>query len=233
MNENLLAVLFLLVIFSPVIYQLIVVIREHKKERQVALKRFKKFLKYSLIVFVLTASVIGVLSHTNYLDYQSPMTYDEFDDITFENFRGIELFKKTFLGSKEFAYVVTTIDLSIDGNKVTVHSLFHPSRSFVYDQESNSEELLTHEKYHIKITELYARRARKQIAQLQSFSKETIESIVKLERQNEREFQKQYDYDTYHSYIYQQQKKYERTVDSLLSLLDDYKQPTITVYEKD
>jgi hypothetical protein len=233
MNENVLAVLFLLVIFSPVIYQLIVVIREHKKERQVALRRFKRLLLYSTLLFAIGTAIVATLSHTNYLDYQAPMTYDEFDDITFENFRGIELFQKSLNGNRRFAYVVTSIEADFDENNVTVYSLFHPSRSFVYDKDNAGNELLTHEKYHIKITELYARKARKEISQLNSFSKERIKNILKRTWENERDFQQQYDFDTYHSYVYQEQKRYERKVDSLLSLLSDFKNPTITVHEKD
>ena len=233
MNENLLTVLFLLVVFSPVIYQTIVVIREHKKERQVAFKRFKKFLKFSLLIFLISGFILTVLSHTNYLNYESPMTYDKIDEITFENFRGIELFKKSFYGSKEFAYVVTSIDVECSENKVTIQSLFHPSRSFVYNKHSNSLELLTHEKYHIKITELFARKMRKEVSEISSSSKDQIRSIVKSFKKKEREFQKQYEYDTFHSYVYSEQKQYERRIDSLLSLLTDFKKLTITFHEKE
>jgi len=233
MNENLLAFLFLLFVFSPVIYQTIVVIREHKKERRVALKRFKRFLKYSLIVFVTTGSIVSLLSHTNYLNYQSPMPYNQLEEISFENFRGIELFKKSLYGNKRFAYVVTSIEVDFDENNVTAQTFFHPSRSFVYDQHSDSEELLTHEKYHIKITEIYARKMRKEISQMKQFSKEKVLNTVKRFNREEQEFQKQYDFDTFHSYVYSQQKRYERKVDSLLSLLSDFEKPTIIIHEKD
>lgn len=233
MNENLLAVLFVLIVFSPVIYQTVVVIREHKKEREIAIRRFKVFLKYSLIVFLISGSITAVLSHTNYLDYEAPITYDKIDEITFENFRGIELFKKSLYGSKEFAYVVTSIDVECNQNKVTVRSLFHPSRSFVYNQHSSSQELLTHEKYHIKITELFARKMRKEMSQMARFSEEKVRKIVANFNDQERAFQSKYDYDTFHSYVYGEQKKYERKIDSLLSLFYDFEKPTITIYEKD
>lgn len=233
MNENFLAVLFVLTIFSPVIYQFTIVIREHKKERQLAVKRLKRLTKISLLSFIPVVIITAILSHTNYLDYEQPITYDKFNDISFENFRGIELFKKTLHGSEKFAYVVTSIDLDIDSDQVTIQSLFYPSRSYVYDKYTNSKELLTHEKYHIKITELFARKAREKVAKMDSLNKKEIKQIVTKVKSEEREYQRKYDYDTYHSYIFHQQKKYEREVDSLLSLLTDYKNPIITFNEKD
>jgi len=157
------------------------------------------------------------------------MSYDKYDEITFENFRGLEFFKKSLYGSERFAYVVLSIDSEIDGNSVIVNALFHPSRSYVYNSHSNSVELLTHEKYHFKITELFARRARQKLSELNSFSTAKIESIVDEARQNERKFQKKYDYDTFHSYVYSEQKKYQKELDSLLSLLSDFENPKITI----
>ncbi len=233
MSENLTVILFLLVCFLPILYQLVVVIREHKKERKLALKRLKRIVKYSLIIFIPIALSIGILSHTNYLDYERPMTYDKFDQITFENFRGIELFKKSLYGSKEFAYVRTSIDLNFDKNAVTIQLLFYPSRSFVYNKYSNSKELLSHEKYHIKITELYARIAREKVAKLEVLSKNEIKDIIHVVKKDEREFQERYDYDTFHSYVFKEQKKYEREIDSLLSLLADFKNSTIKFNENE
>ena len=76
----------------------------------------------------------------------------------------MEFFKKSLYGNEKFAYVVSTLESEISDNYVTIQSLFHPSRSYVYNSHSNSHELLTHEKYHIKITELYARKAKKRIS---------------------------------------------------------------------
>lgn len=233
MNENLAAFLFLLVCFSPVLYQLTVVIREHTEERKRAIKRLKKFTIICLLIITPIILSIGILSHTNYLDYESPMTYDKFDEITFENFRGIELFKKSLYGNEKFAYVVTSIELSFDKNKIIIYSLFYPSRSFVYNKHSNSQELLSHEKYHIKITELYVRIARKKVSELDQFSKEKVKKILDIIKLDERAFQKKYDYDTFHSYVFSEQKKYEREIDSLLSLHADFKNPAITIDEKD
>ena len=229
MNDILLAILIVLVYFSPVLYQLVIVIKETKKGNRIPLKKLLKFLKYSFLILFPLLVVFVILSHTNFLNYEKPLTYDKFDDITFENFRGLEFFKKSLYGSERFAYVVVTIDAEIDENSVVVQALFHPSRSFVYNAHSNSEELLTHEKYHFKITELFARRARQKVSKLSSFSSDKIKTIVDQARKEERSFQKKYDFDTFHSYVYSEQKKYQKEVDSLVSLLSEFENPKITI----
>jgi hypothetical protein len=54
---------------------------------------FKKILITNLIVLVTAIIGIGILSHTNYLDYEKPIPYSEYDRISFKNFRGLELLK--------------------------------------------------------------------------------------------------------------------------------------------
>lgn len=232
MNETFIAILIVTIYFSPVFYQMIIVIKESKRGNRIPLRKFLKFLKYSL--FIITPLIIGfaIISHTNFFNYEKPITFDKYDDITFENFRGIEFFKKSLYGSKQFAYVVTSIESKIDDNSVIVESLFYPSRSYVYNTYTNSKELLSHEKYHIKITELYARKAKKRLAELNRFSSVEVEGILKQIRQEERAFQKSYDYDTFHSYVLSEQKKYEIEVDSLLNLLKEFEKPKITINDK-
>lgn len=232
MNENLIGILIIVIYFSPVLYQLFIVFKESKKGNELPLKKFLRFLKYSILILIPLAIIFGVLSHTNFLNYEKPMTYDKIDDLTFENFRGLEFFKKSLYGNEHFAYVNVTIESQIDDNTVMVQSLFHPSRSYVYNSHSNSVELLTHEKYHFKITELYVRMSKQKLSELPTPSSEKINSIIDEYRKQEREFQMKYDYDTFHSYVYSEQKKYQKEVDSLLSLLSEFKQAKISINVK-
>lgn len=232
MNENLIGTIILLLYFSPLFYQLSLVIKERKKGNKIPLKKFLKFMNYSFIVLIPIVIGFAVLSHTNYLDYEKPLTFDKYDQISFKNFRGLEFFKKSLYGNERFAYVVTSIDSEIEDNSVTVQSLFYPSRSFVYKKNTDSKELLTHEKYHIKITELFARKAKERISNLNRFEKSEIEGIISDAKNKENEFQKDYDYNTFHSYVLSEQKRYEKEVDSLLNLLSQYKQPKIQFNEK-
>jgi len=232
MNENLIAILILLIYFSPVFYQLGIVIKEKRKGNKIPLKKFKKFIRYSIAIAIPVLIVFGVLSHTNFLNYEKPLTFDKYNQITFENFRGLEFFKKSLYGNKRFAYVVTSIESDIDENSVMVQSLFYPSRSFVYNKNTNSKELLTHEKYHIKITELFVRKAKEKISKLDRFEKHKIKGIIRQAKTDERKFQREYDYNTFHSYVYSEQNRYEKEVDSLLNLLTKYKKPKIQFNDK-
>lgn len=232
MNQNLLATLILLLYFSPVFYQLFLVIKESKHGNKRPLKKFLKFMKYTFLTLIPILVIFALISHTNYLNYEKPLTFDKYEQITFENFRGLEFFKKSLYGNERFAYVVTSIESEINNNSVIVQSLFHPSRSFVYKKNTNSKELLTHEKYHIKITELFTRKAKEEISSLKIFDKNKIKGIIRNAETKERAFQKEYDYNTFHSYVFSEQKRYEKEVDSLLTLLTVYKEPKITIDEK-
>jgi hypothetical protein len=232
MNDKLIIILIILLYFSPVFYQLYLLLKERKEENKKLLKRLLRSTKYSFLILIFTSIFFGVLSHTNFLNYEKPITFDKYDQITFKNFRGLEFFKKSLYGNERFAYVVTSIDSEIGDNSVTVQSLFYPSRSFVYKKNTNSKELLTHEKYHIKITELFTRKAKEEISSLKIFDKNKIKGIIRDVKTKERAFQKEYDYNTFHSYVFSEQKRYEKEVDSLLTLLTAYKKPKITIDEK-
>ncbi|WP_299229783.1 hypothetical protein [uncultured Psychroserpens sp.] len=232
MNDYLIIFLIFLLYFSPVFYQIFLLLKERKEENKKLLKRLLRFTKYSFLLIIFTAIIFGILSHTNYLNYEKPLTFDKYDKITFENFRGIEFFKKSLYGNKRFAYVVTSIESDIENNSVTIESLFHPSRSFVYKKNTNSEELLRHEKYHIKITELFVRKTKENISKLSSFDEKTVNEIIEKNKIEERKYQKEYDYNTLHSYVLSEQKKYEKEVDSLLDLLSEFKNPKITINDK-
>ncbi|MEO5775691.1 MAG: hypothetical protein ABIQ27_02230 [Flavobacterium sp.] len=192
----------------------------------------KKVFKYNFLILLSLAIVVLILSHTNYLDYEKPIPYNKINQITFKNFRGLELFKKELNGSKYFAYVVTTIELEKNDNSVEITSFFYPSRSFVYNKNTAGNELFDHELFHFKITEVFARKARKEISEKKNISFDEIKKIVEQARINENEFQKKYDYDTYHSYVLSQQKKYQKEIDSLLHLMTNYSETKINLDEK-
>lgn len=186
---------------------------------------FKKVLFINLILLLLGFIGILILSNTNYLDYEKPIPYSEYKRIGFKNFRGLEFFKKEFNGSKYFAYVVTTIELDKKNN--TIEAYFHPSKSFVYNKKSSSTDLLMHELYHFKITEFFARKTRKEIIEKKNINFEDKEKILNSNLVEEDDFQKKYDYETYHSYVYSKQKEFERRIDSLLLTLKNYKNPKL------
>lgn len=233
MNENLIIFLFVLIYFSPVYYHLYFAIKESKNGNKFHLQKVKNFFKWGFIILLPVTGVIAMLSHTNYLDYEGPITYDKVDEITFENFRGIELFKRSLYGNERFAYVYTTIETDFRSDSLMIKSLFHPSRSFVYKKNNNSQELLDHEIFHFKITELFVRKIKKKISSLERPSDEKIKEIVDDFKTREKEFQQKYDYDTFHSYVYGEQKRYEKLIDSSLHSFKEYTNPKIYIDETD
>ncbi len=185
----------------------------------------KKILIINLVLILIGLLGLLTLIHTNYLDYEKPIPYSEYNRIGFKNFRVIELFKKKFNGSKYFAYVVTTIELDKGNNSIVAY--FHPSKSFVYNKKSSSSDLLTHELYHFKITEIFARKTRKEIIEKNIINFDEKERVLIKNLIDEDIFQKKYDFETFHSYVYSKQKEFERTIDSLLITLHKYKNPEL------
>lgn len=232
MNENLIVFLVLILYFSPVFYQTYLVYQETKMGNKLKLYRLKKYFKYSSLLIIITIVLTGIISHTNFLDYEKPITFADYDRITFENFRGIELFKKTLYGNERFAYIETTIDYKIEKDSISIESKFHPSRSFVYKKNLENIELLAHEKYHFKITEIYARKARCKIIEAVDTSKENIKQVLIDIKAKEANFQRKYDYDTFHSYVLGKQKEYEKQIDSTLESLSKYENPKISINDK-
>jgi hypothetical protein len=231
MNENIIVLIFVLIYFSPVYYHLYIAIKESKKGNRIHLDRVKKFLKWSFIFLTPILVFVGIISHTNYLDYEAPITFNKVDQITFENFRGIELFKKSLYGNERFAYVKTSIETDLESDSLLIQALFHPSSSFVYKKNSNSQELLSHEIFHFKITELFVRKAKKKISHIKNPTEKEISSIIEDFKAKESRFQKKYDYETFHSYVYGEQMKYEKLIDSSLNSLKEYTKPKIYIDE--
>lgn len=191
-----------------------------------------KYLK--IIIGFIIIALIGffILTKINYFNYDSPKRYDKIDEITFSDFKGLEFFQKSLYGSEQFAYIKTTIDYGFENDSVRIESLFHPSSSYVYNNNVFSKELLAHELYHFKITELYVRMTKKNISELKKTNQTEIENLINEMKIKERQFQKKYDNDTFHSYVLSEQKKYENNVDSLLNLNDNFINPKVYINEK-
>lgn len=192
----------------------------------------RKSLKISILLISIV--IIGFITLTKviFLDYESPIGYDRINHISFKNFRGLEFFQKSLYGNKSFAYIKTSIEYEFEKDSIQVQSFFHPSSSYVYNKNTFSNPLLKHEMYHFKITELYTRIAKKRISELKKTNKNQIEEIISVIKSEERRYQIEYDDDTFHSYVLSEQKKYEKNIDSLLSLHNTFKNPKVFINEK-
>ncbi|CAM4079403.1 MULTISPECIES: hypothetical protein [Flavobacterium] len=229
LKDEKIIIIVLSVIYIPLILiELFVYLKLFKRPKL----NLKKIILYNFILIGITLLSFLLLSHTNYLDYEKPIPYSNFKSIDFKNFRGLEFIKKRFMGSEHFAYVVTSIDLETDNKTITIEAFFHPSRSFVYNNKTVYSDLLSHELYHFKITEIFARKSRKEVIFTKNYSKDNIQNIIQKFKLEEEIFQRKYDYDTHHSYIYNEQIKYQNLIDSTLTRLDKFKNPKILIHEK-
>jgi hypothetical protein len=191
----------------------------------------KKILIYFFLSLFLVILVFFTLTRVNFLDYHKPISFDKINQITFADFRGLEFFQKSLYGNEHFAYVKTTIDYGFEKDSIRIESLFHPSSSYVYNKKVFSKDLLRHEMYHFRITELYVRIVKNKISKLKNHNKEKIKNLIYETMFEENNFQKEYDNNTFHSYVLSEQKKYEMEVDSLLFLYSKFKNPKIYINE--
>lgn len=191
-------------------------------------------MKINIVISVLLLLLVAFYSLTqiNFLDYKSPKKYDEIEEITFNDFKGLEFFQKSLYGNKHFAYIKTSINYEIEDDSIRVESFFHPSSSYIYNKNAFSKELLTHELYHFKITELCVRLIKKKISESKKIDKTEVENLINQLKIKERKFQFKYDEDTFHSYVLSEQKRYQRNIDSLLNLNSNFKNPKVYINEK-
>lgn len=188
--------------------------------------------KIAIGVVVFFLIVFYSLTEINFLAYESPKKYDEIDKITFNDFKGLEFFQNSLYGNKHFAYIKTSINYQIEEDSVKVESFFHPSSSYVYNKDLFSKELLTHELYHFKITELFSRMIKKKIFESKNRDNIQIENLINELKIKEIQFQFKYDDDTFHSYVFSEQRKYQNDIDSLLNLHSNFKNPKVYINEK-
>ena len=189
----------------------------------------KIILRKVLLPLFIILIIFFALSRVNFLDYEKPIPYNKINQITFENFRGLEFFQKSLYGNEHFAYVKTTIEYKFEKDSIKIESFFHPSSSFVYNKKTFSKDLLKHEMYHFKITELFARIAKNKISKLKELDKEKIKAAIEKTINQEYNYQIKYDDDTFHSYVESEQKKYEKEIDSLLYLYSKFQKPKIHI----
>lgn len=190
-----------------------------------------KILKKVFLPLLIIAIIFFTLTRVNFLDYKKPISFDKINQITFSDFRGLEFFQKSLYGNEHFAYVKTTIDYEFEKDSIKIESFFHPSSSYVYNKKPFSKDLLRHEMFHFRITELYVRIVKNKISKLRKPDKEKIKGLIQEIENEENNYQTKYDDDTFHSYVESEQKKYEKEIDSLLYLHSKFQNPKLYINE--
>jgi hypothetical protein len=197
---------------------------------EIRIQRLKSKINATVLILGLTMVVVSILFHVNVLRYSSPIPFNEIERITLKDFKGYRKPYQTLDGQREFGFITTTINWKKRDESVEVQALFHPARSYVYNDNIADRFLLKHELYHFRITEIFARKCRQELSQKKFPAMDAISDIVARQNLSENEMQYRYDEESYHGYIMKEQKSWEKEIDSLLNLLDEYKNPTI-LYE--
>lgn len=181
----------------------------------------KKILSYFLLVSLATIEA-------NSQDAVSPalnqLQWNEFYKLQWEDFQGepdkdsqgdaataVQISAKPFLVKKEIHYDVV--------------ALFNRSKSWARDK---SPSLLVHEQLHFDIAELYARKIRKRIRQLNAEGVKDIKVYNAAIRElllESNEADEQYDLETLHGALSKKQAAWSEKVMRELATLQQYKKP--------
>lgn len=179
------------------------------------------------------------LTATTLLPAQEPVViaYADIDDFTWDLFEG-RINKKHLheMGHNTGAVTVsslsyTTLQTSPTHAKITITARFHPEESWTkYPQLKDEMDALKHEKGHLDITEIYARRIRKFVADAQfsadNFKGELKQLFQKAAKDHSNE-QIKYDRETNHSIDKDEQVKWDAWIAGQLESLSAYTVPEI------
>jgi hypothetical protein len=209
--------------FIPEVIWIIQLFRD--KAQSVHLPRIT--LRINIVVFVLgTALLLLALTYdVNIFRYKAPMQYSAWKEISWADFRAIKRPHQTLQGSQNFAFICSSIDVDVHDCEAEVVALFHPARSYTFSEETADDALLTHELYHLHITEYWARRIRKEFSELGQRAHQT--EFVETYKGQEREMQYTYDEETDHGYVRGKQLSWQKKIDSCLSSLNNFAQTKI------
>lgn len=228
MNESL---LYLLIYFSSIIVFFIVAIINYRKNNGLITRKGTfKILDRLIVMLSIIVILISVLFDFNYIMYKSPIEHSKWRHIALNDFRGLKRPYVTLDGGTEFAFISTSIRIVENRNSIRIVSLFHPSRSYVYNRNLYSDGLLVHEMYHFHITEYYARLIRKEVKYLVSLDKPMKLNSIKIRNLvEEQKMQYKYDDETYHGYILEKQLEWQNKIDSSLLSLEKYSETIISL----
>jgi hypothetical protein len=171
----------------------------------------------------------AILFDINFLNYHKPIPYSKWETISFYDFVGVKSPFHKLEGSNKFAFIKTSRQIHyLASETVEIITIFHPSRSYVFAEDIRDNALLRHELYHFHIAEYYTRLLRQEIAEDRiPMTKSRIASLCKKYDKLENELQAKYDDESYHSYVLQEQKKWEMLIDQQLAALKGFSQSVV------
>jgi hypothetical protein len=127
----------------------------------------------------------------------------------------------------------STVEITPGSSTIMIVARFHPDESWTrYPKLNNPEEALVHEKRHLDITEIYARKLRQLVSNAHFSAGHFQEEITRLFKETvsqQRAEQARYDHETNHSINSAQQQKWNTQIDKQLEALKAYSTPLVTV----
>jgi hypothetical protein len=120
-----------------------------------------------------------------------------------------------------------------DQNSLTVNafSAMFAVGSWV-DSTRKTDHVLLHEQYHFNITEYWCRKLKKDLATAHLTTKNFKDKIQSIQKQNmmdSHEMQVEYDKETNHSEIFDEQARWEKKVDELLKSVEEYAPTSVQI----
>jgi hypothetical protein len=123
-----------------------------------------------------------------------------------------------------FGYSITTSNKNIVGFTATIEAHFYPRKSWYFKDKANAY-ILAHEQLHFDITELYARKFRKELEGMVTNNniKRQLDQLHQSINEDLDITQKTYDFETNHSINIEAQKYWNDFIAKELQKLDKYK----------
>jgi hypothetical protein len=125
------------------------------------------------------------------------------------------------------AFTTTGIDPKVENSKLGIYCYFEKNTSWRI-KKSETEYLLKHEQYHFNITELFARKLRKQIRESNLSKKgNELQKVINKNALEWAKFEVLYDKETKHSKNTEAQAKWISDIDNQLKELSDFTDPIV------
>lgn len=180
-------------------------------------------MKISAILLILFSLVI-----TTVIAQEEKMKWNEDRLLTWKDFRGTPDKVKDYVASTNSGISLGFASQTSNGNttyNIEIGSYFYPDLSW-YRPGNVSAYILKHEQTHFDISEIFARKLRKKIADLDQLDPSYKENVTQVYNENEYErrlFQSTFDLETEHSNFPDQEREWEQKIADLLKELDAYK----------
>lgn len=138
------------------------------------------------------------------------------------------------MGQNTGAVTVSSISISTQQTStkeasVLITARFHTKESWTrFPNLSQPTEALNHERRHLDITEIYARKLRQAVSKTRFSSKNFMKELDRLFNDfvtHHRAEQVRYDHDTNHSTVAEQQRHWDKKIDQWLEELSDFSAP--------